>query len=66
MNLVFLTASPRNQSVYCGTTDTSVDFLTPTPDTDTVRPLVLDATFLGRSQLVELNHALASQHEKYV
>jgi hypothetical protein len=59
-NFVFITGNPGNQWVYCGTPDTSVDFPTPTPDTDTAQIPLLRTTFLRKSRFIAFMRALAS------
>lgn len=64
--LPFPEPSRGNQPVHCGSADTSVDIPTPNPETDIARALVLETTFSGMSQLIELRHALASEHKTHV
>ncbi|HEY3619695.1 MAG TPA: hypothetical protein VGK96_23045 [Candidatus Sulfotelmatobacter sp.] len=54
-DFVFSTGNPRDQWAYCGTPDTSVDFPTPPPDTDTKQIQLVRTTFLGKPQVYRVS-----------
>jgi hypothetical protein len=64
--VILSAGNSRNQWVYCGTTDTSVDFPTPPADTDTAQIPLLRKEFLGKAQFIALMHALATEPPEHM